>query len=158
MGPPDSRRVPRAPRYSGCRYASWRCVYGPLTLCGHTFQNVPLAPVLQPRGPTTPDRPEPDGFGLCPVRSPLPGASLLFSLPPGTKMFQFPGFASPNQAVIRELHSRGLPHSDIRGSKVACTSPRLFAACHVLPRLPEPQASAVRPFLLLAVHRTWMGP
>ena len=34
-------------------------------------------------------------FGLVPVRSPLLGESLLFSLPGGTKMFQFPPFASP---------------------------------------------------------------
>ena len=34
------------------------------------------------------------GFGLFPVRSPLLGESLLFSLPTGTKMFQFPAFAS----------------------------------------------------------------
>ena len=33
-------------------------------------------------------------FGLAPVRSPLLGGSLLFSLPGGTKMFQFPPFAS----------------------------------------------------------------
>ena len=33
-------------------------------------------------------------FGLVPVRSPLLGESLLFSLPGGTKMFQFPPFAS----------------------------------------------------------------
>ena len=33
-------------------------------------------------------------FGLLPVRSPLLGESLLFSLPGGTKMFQFPPFAS----------------------------------------------------------------
>ena len=32
-------------------------------------------------------------FGLVPVRSPLLGESLLFSLPGGTKMFQFPPFA-----------------------------------------------------------------
>ena len=51
--------------------------------------------VLRRRGPTTPQRPEPPRFGLLPGRSPLLGESLLFSLPPGTKMFQFPGFASP---------------------------------------------------------------
>ena len=34
------------------------------------------------------------GFGLFPVRSPLLGESLLFSSPAGTKMFQFPAFAS----------------------------------------------------------------
>ena len=36
-------------------------------------------------------------FGLFPVRSPLLGESLLFSLPGGTKMFQFPPFASATQ-------------------------------------------------------------
>ena len=46
------------------------------------------------RGPTTPDGPrDTDRFGLLPVRSPLLGESLLFSLPAGTKMFQFPAFA-----------------------------------------------------------------
>ena len=34
-------------------------------------------------------------FGLFPGRSPLLGESLLFSLPAGTKMFQFPAFACP---------------------------------------------------------------
>ena len=42
----------------------------------------------------------------------------------------------------------GLPHSGTSGSKTACVSPELFAACRALHRLPEPQASAVRPFLL----------
>ena len=36
----------------------------------------------------------PTWFGLLPVRSPLLGESFLFSLPAGTKMFQFPAFAS----------------------------------------------------------------
>ena len=49
---------------------------------------------VQHRGPTTPQGPEPPRFGLLPVRSPLLGESLLFSLPRGTKMFQFPRFAS----------------------------------------------------------------
>ena len=49
---------------------------------------------VQPRGPTTPGRPGPPRFGLLPVRSPLLGESLLFSLPAGTKMFQFPALAS----------------------------------------------------------------
>src|SRR5690606_40862679 len=33
----------------------------------------------------------------------------------------------------------GLPHSDIRGSQDACSSPRLIAACHVLLRLSAPR-------------------
>ena len=36
----------------------------------------------------------PPRFGLLRVRSPLLAESLLFSLPPGTEMFQFPTFAS----------------------------------------------------------------
>ena len=49
---------------------------------------------LQSRGPTTPIGPKPHWFGLFPGRSPLLGESFLFSLPAGTKMFQFPAFAS----------------------------------------------------------------
>jgi hypothetical protein len=33
----------------------------------------------------------------------------------------------------------GFPHSDISGSKPACGSPKLFAACHVLPRRSVPR-------------------
>ena len=74
---------------------------------------------LQPRDPTTPKRPEPLRFGLFPVRSPLLGESLLFSLPAGTKMFQFPAFAS---VILRMtvLHTAGLSHSEICGSTAVC--------------------------------------
>ena len=33
----------------------------------------------------------------------------------------------------------GFPHSDTPGSSLACSSPRLFAACHVLPRRSVPR-------------------
>ncbi len=39
-------------------------------------------------------------FGLFPGRSPLLGESLLFSFPAGTKMFQFPAFASCNKYMM----------------------------------------------------------
>jgi hypothetical protein len=58
------------------------------------------------------------------------------SFPPGTEMFQFPGFAS--QAYGFSLGYRlpgGLPHSEIPGSKSARLSPGHIAACHVLHRL-----------------------
>ena len=63
-------------------------------------------------------------------------------------MFQFPAFASFLR--MTGLPPAGLPHSDIRGSKVICTSPRLFAAYHVLHRLREPRhpPSALAYFLL----------
>ena len=37
------------------------------------------------------------------------------------------------------LQPAGLPHSEISGLKVICTSPKLIAACHVLHRLWEPR-------------------
>ena len=51
----------------------------------------------------------------------------------------------------------GLPHSGTPGSMTACVYPGLFAACRALHRLPEPQASAVRPFLLspAPLHPLW---
>ena len=62
------------------------------------------------------------------------------SFPPGTEMFQFPGFASRTYGFsARYRISGGLPHSDIFGSKFARNSPKLFAACHVLHRLSAPR-------------------
>ena len=42
------------------------------------------------------------------------GITGLFSFPPGTKMFQFPGFAS-RQIGMPRLHRGGLPHSETCG-------------------------------------------
>ena len=53
------------------------------------LQSDPTTPIMQRFRAITHDR-----FGLFPVRSPLLGKSLLFSSPEGTKMFQFPSFAS----------------------------------------------------------------
>ena len=89
-------------------------------------------------GPTTPAAPKRRRFGLFPGRSPLLGESLLFSLPAGTKMFQFPAFAPPNNGGA-SANAGGLPHSETRGSKAGCASPRLVAASHVLHRLLEPR-------------------
>ena len=82
-------------------------------------------------------------FGLFPLRSPLLGESLLLSLPPGTKMVHFPGFASRallySDADIPILLGIPLQDSDIPRSLPVCGSLRLFAAYHVLPRLPSPR-------------------
>ena len=62
------------------------------------------------------------------------------SFPPGTEMFQFPGFASPPYVFRRRSPLRvGFPHSEISGSKFARNSPKLIAACHVLHRLSVPR-------------------
>ena len=54
--------------------------YGAITRYGRPFQNIP---VLKRKA-----------TGLVRVRSPLLTESQLMSFPPGTEMFQFPGFAS----------------------------------------------------------------
>ena len=60
--------------------------YGAVTRYGRTFQTVLLTLVL-----TT---------GLFRVRSSLLAESLLMSFPPGTEIFQFPGFASPHYGFM----------------------------------------------------------
>ncbi len=81
-------------------------------------------------------------FGLFRFRSPLLSESRLISLPPGTEMVHFPGLARARlciQRTVSRVHRDGFPHSDIPGSKPACGSPRLIAACHVLHRLLAPR-------------------
>jgi hypothetical protein len=62
----------------------------------------------------------------------------LLSLPPGTEMFQFPRFASRLNGTTGFTPAR-FPHSGTPGSTPACSSPRLFAACHALLRPPVPR-------------------
>ena len=68
MGPADSRRIPRAPRYSG---AAWRSAlhfaYGTVTLFRHAFLRVPLCITSRAAGgPTTPgDARDVPGLGCC---------------------------------------------------------------------------------------------
>jgi hypothetical protein len=101
-------------------------LYGAITLYGAAFQHASSFVAM--------------ATGLVRVRSPLLAESLLMSFPPGTKMFQFPGFASCAYVFSARYRIRGgFPHSDIHGSKVTPTSSWLFAGCHVLHRLLEPR-------------------
>jgi hypothetical protein len=126
-----------------------RSINAPLSLFLTICHNV-RAPLREPDaltndycGPATPDSP----FGiirfrLFRVRSPLLAESLLFSLPLGTEMVHFPRFASAGYVFTGRswmFPSKGFPHSDIPGSQIACISPRLIAAGHVLHRLPTPR-------------------
>ena len=114
MVPADSRRIPRAPRYSGYRYASRRFAYRTITSYGVTFQTLPLTALLAMARSYYPGE-----AGTSPVWA-LPrslattgGIINLFSLPGGTKMFQFPPFAS----ILRyRWQSFRLPGCPIRKS------------------------------------------
>ena len=99
------------------------------------FRSRKLLPQL---GPTTPRRPEPPGFGLFPGRSPLLGESLLFSLPAGTKMFQFPAFASTTKGGYLPFRQVGCPIRESRDQWSLAPAPGLsqlitpFIACESL--------------------------
>ena len=82
------------------------------------------------------------------------------SVPPGTEMFQFPGFASYTYVFsARYLLLGGFPHSEISGSTIARISPKLIAACHVLhrllaPRHPPSALNSLSPTTLAPTRRT----
>ena len=69
------------------------------------------------------------------------GISVIY-FPSGTEMVHFPELAHTGlciQPAVTRVHLVGFPHSEIPGSKPACGSPRLIAACHVLHRLLAPR-------------------
>ena len=70
------------------------CPYGAVTRSGPPFQPVPVR--------------SPRAAGLVRVRSPLLTESRLMSFPPGTEMFQFPGFAPPAYGFSRRYPLSGV--------------------------------------------------
>ncbi len=99
MVPPASTGISRAPAYSGTTTPPYSpFAYGTLTLYGPPFQARSATLSDGSRcGPTTPRTRKGPRFGLFPFRSPLLRKSHLIPLPPGTEMFQFPGFALPKE-------------------------------------------------------------
>ena len=102
-------------------------------------------------------------FGLFPFRSPLLGESFAYFLFLRVlRCFSSPG--SPCQAMYsldNTCPATGeFPHSDICGSRLICSSPQLFAACHVLlrrlvPRHPPYALRSLIVFLSINPFRTF---
>jgi hypothetical protein len=126
-----------------CKEDSPGFAYGTVTPSGRPFHtdsatcelcNFPVRRQTNQPGPTTPMRQHlpvitPHRFGLNPFRSPLLGASLLFSSPRGTEMFQFPRF--PYAPYIFRHARHGMTrarftHSEIRGSTLAWQLPAAY--------------------------------
>ena len=145
---PRSHGVPRAPRYSGFR-TPWTASHTGLS---------PVSPRLSMR------------CSPCALRrdgSPNPGRAVtppvwarpssIASTKGFTVVFSSSGYLDVSVHRVRPalrgnaISCIGLPHSDIPGSKVICTSPELFAACHVFRRLLKPRhpPSALVHFLCL---------
>ena len=140
MVPDNSAGIPRVPAYSGIRLSASNSRYGAFTLCGPPFQTVP------PRLPQTSRRTllprharrHAAGLGSSPFARRYWGNRFYFLLLRVIRCFSSPR-SPPDLYRGDGIAPAGLPHSDIRGSRDICSSPRLFAACHVLPRLREPR-------------------
>ena len=161
MVPTDSYGISRVPHYSGSTTGgSTDFNYGTVTLCGRSFQD--RSSIREPcnsledqqlfqSGPTTPQWQRllaipPLRFRLYPVRSPLLGASLLFSLPQGTEMFQFPWFPLPALYI-----QTGMTRHD--PCRVFLFGDPRIEACLAAPRgLSQPATSFIG-FQRLDIHR-----
>ena len=99
---------------------------------------------LRPSRPYNP-REQAPWFGLFRVRSPLLAESLTCFLFLQVLRWFTSLRCLRRSYVFRAGYSRinrsGFPHSEIPGSKPACGSPGLIAACHVLHRLLVPRHS-----------------
>ena len=111
--------------------------YGTVTFCGRPFQSIWLSS----------RRRMARSHGLIRFRSPLLTESRLISFPPGTEMFQFPGFAPDGLCIQPPVTPAGCPvrpGCPIRRSPDQCVfghSPELIAAYNVLHRLCTPRHS-----------------
>ena len=139
---PSSLRIPRVRRYSGSCSLLFGFAYVILTLFdwpSHAIQ-LPSWILLAVLTPCV----------LLPMVWPLPlslattrGISFDFSSS-GYLDVSVPRVPLVNlwiQFTIHDSSSCVFPHSDICGSILICSSPQLFAACHVLRRLPMPRHS-----------------
>ena len=96
----------------------------------------PLWPTFPGRSPNT----MASCWWLLRVRSPLLTESRLISVPPGTEMFQFPGFASQSYGFrLGYPHRVGFPIQRSPDQSFFASSPELFAGCHVFHRLWSPR-------------------
>ena len=150
MVPPSSHRIPRVRWYSGYRSPSSYFAYRTLTVSGRASHPVRLyfEVLISVRTPAV---------LLLPVW-PLPislattfGISFDFSSS-GYLDVSVPRVPHVKLLIHLTLHDSSscvFPHSEIRGSKLICSSPRLIAACHVLRRLPMPRHS---PYALLRLN------
>jgi hypothetical protein len=142
MVPPDSTGISRVPAYSGARPLSYSdFAYGTLTPSGPPFQapsailSVRFRQVPQPRSIV-----KCRGLGSSQFARRYYGNLLLDFSSSGYLDVSVPRVRSPLLTKQGDrISPAGFPHSDISGSTLACSSPKLFAACHVLHRRSVPR-------------------
>ena len=170
-GPPCFPPGFTCPAVLRCRARGGRgFAYGALTRCGRPSHAVPLprpfvtapgAPGPRDAQPSTPGGQRP---GAVCTRRVWAGALSLAATRAISVDFSSSGYLDVSVPPVAPLPpmdsaggyasmtSRGLPHSEIRGSKAVSASPRLIAAGRVLHRLPAPRHPP-RAHVILAPHR-----
>ena len=140
MVPARSHKVSRVSWYSGSCYVNSSFAYGAFTLSGRSSQ-IRSAGIIESRL-----RSEPRG-----ARTPVWALPVSLAATPGIEFSFFssgyldvsvhrvPSVSLWIHDTVTEVFSAGFPHSDIRGSMLICSSPRLFAAYHVFLRLLVPR-------------------
>ena len=118
------------------RIAYLHFAYGTLTLCGRTFQyRSAMRRFSSWCGPTTPGR-----FRARVWAPPVSlAATLGISLDFCSSRYLDVSVPWVGSLAGDGIAPAGFPHSDTPGSSLACSSPRLFAACHVLRRRSVPR-------------------
>lgn len=156
MGPPDSGRVSRVRPYSGAHSEVLSLfAYGAVTLYGVLSSVLRLCAAfltsadLQAIGHESHDPPyttllglHARGLGCVQFARRYYGHRCFFLFLGLLRCFnspRCPPTAMHSPPADAELTRAAFPHSEIPGSKVVCTSPRLIAADHVLRRLSAPR-------------------
>ena len=138
MVPADSVRISRVPTYSGYPNLNISVRVQDFHLLWRDFPDsfrFQYIKIIQ--GPATPYLPKQIRFGLFPVRSPLLGESLVcFLFLRVLRCFSSPGSPLPDRSgKCHAFSMTGCPIRIPADITDICSSPQLFAACHVLLRL-----------------------
>ena len=140
MVPARSIKVSRVSMYSGYSHVHFNFAYGAFTLSGRLSQNrsaIKMKSIMlsEPRYARTP---------VCPLSLSLAATNKIdfsFSSSPylDVSVQAVPSHDLWIGSWVMQVFCIGFPHSEISGSKVMCTSPKLIAAYHVFHRLLVPR-------------------
>ena len=140
MVPAHSDKVSRVSSYSGYRSVSLSFAYGAFTLSGRLSQSRSAGlsesgPRSEPRNARIPVWPLPRSLAAtCGIDVSFSSSGYL-----DVSVHRVPLHTLWIGVWMTEGSSAGFPHSDISGSMDICSSPKLFAAYHVLHRLSVPR-------------------
>ena len=146
MVPPRSDRISRVPPYSRTNLLSTRTGLSPtMARLSKRFRFLQIGHWPGPRSLATTNGVSVDVLSYGYLDVSVPRVCFIPLCIQGMIPFIDTWKPQPQPSIARECNSDfpsikgGFPHSEIRGSKLIRSSPRLFAACHVLHRLLAPR-------------------